>query len=278
MTNYATKSHHFSLTSPAADTASGLAKGDVIGFTCITDPAKNAPFYKELDGQYLVDLFNSGQVDEIAKNPQEDLPIIQSDWRSGFGLSVQDYDDPKRYFSAHGSDMRFKDRAMLSWGATAVTKPVDPSDPTIVNADMELNSDWTASSGTWAQSSTQNHTPSGTYSWKNTNGAGGVVYQDIAGFVPGTEYTVTVWFYNANAGDNAKIGIDDGVTATYGSTGGTSSTWVQLTHTKTLAVNADKMRINLSVGTQIGSDHFYDDVACTANTSLTVGADRKSVV
>lgn len=120
MTNYFTKANHFALTAPAADTASGLAKGDVVGFTCVPDPQTGAPFYKELDGNYLVNLFYNSQADPVAKNPQEELPIILSDYRSGFGLEIYDYDDSKRYFSSYGCDLRYKGRAMLSYGTGSI--------------------------------------------------------------------------------------------------------------------------------------------------------------
>ena len=73
MSNFFVKSrHHFALTSPAADSASGLAKGDILGFTCITDPQINAPFFKDIDGSYLVDLFRSTDADQTSKNPEEE--------------------------------------------------------------------------------------------------------------------------------------------------------------------------------------------------------------
>lgn len=243
---------------------------NVIGLVCARDE-KGKILYEEFDDEYLAAQFFTGNADYANTKPQRRIPLNMSDYREGFGLDIQDYTQPKRYFSSYGADLRFKDRAMLSWGATAVTKP-SASDPTILQSDMEAGvGSWTVNAGEWSQSNTQNHTPAGTYSIKNTTPATDeYVYQDVTA-VPGVECTLTGWYYINTGTTTVKIGVDDGVTTTYSAIGSTAGAWTQLSIAKTLSVVATQCRIILYIANGSANDCFFDDIALTA-TAVTLGA------
>jgi len=266
MANYFTKAHHFALTAPAADTASGLAKGDIIGFTCIPDPQTKAPFYKELDGQYLVDLFYNSQADQTAKNPQEELPIILSDYRSGFGMDIQDYNYTKRYFSSCGVDLRFKDRAILSYGPSPLTYPTD----VVYNADMEDNRDWTNG----AQSGVQKQ--AGSYSWAVTTGAADATQSlPWSDTYKSCEFTFTAYLWASGvAGVGARIGIFDGVDYTWSTKNDGDSDWDNETVSKTLAATASEL--TLVFDNESGATAYMDTVTITGTTVHTLLEDRST--
>jgi hypothetical protein len=234
---YLASRNTFALTAPAADSASGLASGDVIGFNCIVDKETGAQFWKELDGQYLVDLFYNSQADPVAKNPQEELPIIMSDFRSGFGQDIFDYSDLKRYFSSYGADLSLKDRAILSYGATGITLPAY-SALTITNADMETaSSGWT--NGT--RDAAQKHGGSYSYSVAAT-----VAYQDLSwnAKYQNTVIEFTCWIWS-NQASKGRISVDDGVGQTDSSyhTGGSS--WEEITVRHVMDNAATRIRLEL---------------------------------
>ena len=260
--------HHIALTSPSADSASGLAAGDIIGFNCIPDPQTGAPFYKELDGQYLVDLFYNSQADQVAKNPQEELPIILADYRSGFGLDIQDYADPKRYFSSYGSDLRNKDRTFLSYGASSIAVPSTglTNGYTFANNGFEDGTTgWTTTA--LSASTTQKHT--GSYAGKFVVGEG-ETKTDYYEITWNSEYqskafTFTMWHYSTGiSASGARIGIEDGVGSTYSSYGTTATTWTKLTVSRTLNVAATRLRLYIEGkvdGGQVTIDVYFDDGA-----------------
>jgi hypothetical protein len=248
---YLPSKNHFALTSPAADTTSGLASGDIVGFTCIPDKEKgNAPFYKEIDGQYLVNLFSNSQADPTAKNPEEELPILMDDFRSGFGMNIQDYLQPKRYYSSFGCDLSVKGTAMAGWTSTAITLTSYGTNFTIVNGDMELTTGWTGGDG---RSATQHH--GGSYSWLVNNTT---AYQELTTWnnkYRKTYVKVTGWIYG-NGASGGHIDITDGVGTTASSTK-TVAEWATVSVTRQLDSAATKFQINL-VGLAGGACYFDD--------------------
>lgn len=96
---------------------------DVIGMMLVKDPKTGAPAYAEYDSKYLAEQFFTGAPAETYQDPEEELTIAQSDWRSGFGLEIADSSDPKRYYASYGCDLRFKGQAMAGYSPTAIALP-----------------------------------------------------------------------------------------------------------------------------------------------------------
>lgn len=230
------------------------------------------PLYRTSTERYLKNQYYSGAPDYGALDPQSELPIIQDDWRSGFGLEVADSADPKRYYSSIGMDMRFRGMAIAGPTPTTLTKP-SAGALTILQLDFEAGVDeWTADAGTWSQSNDENNTTSGTYSYKNTSpSTGEFAYQNLSGYSPGVEYTFTCYYYINSGVTTVKIGIDDGVGATYSSVGSTAGSWTQLSHAKTLSVAATRCRLVLYIENGSANNCYFDDAAI-ATTAVTVGA------
>ena len=181
------------------------------------------------------------------------------DFRDGIGLERGLATENRTLFT-EGIDLTTKGRAVLgplvtTTSITAITAP------TITNADMELDSDWTTESGTGTRSNAQNHTSGGTYSWLLDDNS--VVYQNQSGYIQGQEYTFTCWVYS-NIANRARIAIDDGVSTTYSSyhTGGSS--WEQLTVTKRLSSAATKLALELNKNGVSGLS-YWDDAAISAS-------------
>jgi len=79
------------------------------------------PQWAEYDDEYLATQFFTGEPSASNLPPEREISFVRADHRSSFGEDVYDPNDPKRYKKSIGADLRFKDRAMLSWGATAVS-------------------------------------------------------------------------------------------------------------------------------------------------------------
>jgi len=231
-----------------------------------------APFYEEYDDEYLASQFFSDPAGYGNLPPEKSIAIRQDSWRSGFGEDWYDSDDPERYFSSFGMDMRHKGRAILGWTPTTVTKP-SATTPSIINADMETaSSGWSDGPDTaWAR--TAQHSRGGTYSWgQHTVAAGEYFYQDLSGYVPSLEYTFTCWM-RANPINSAfRVNMDDGVSTTNGTTVNmpSSTTWYQATVTKTLSAVATRLRVSVEARGPGGRDYFGDDASISV-TAPTVG-------
>lgn len=258
VTNYSNKSHHFALTIPAADTTSGLAAGDIVGFNCIPDKDKGgAPFYKELDGQYLVNLFSNSQADQTAKNPEEELPIIMSDYTS-FGLDIQDYDDPKRYFASYGADLRFKGRAMLSYKPTTMTLPATIS---VYIYEPGFEVDGAGWAGDGVRTTAEYH--SGVASWKIS--AAGALSQTVAAYgtlLGAKAFTFKGWIKTATA-SRGFIRLNDGTTnfdSAYHTGGGG---WEEMTVTGTTGAAATSLTISIRESAGGNVDIYFDDITLT---------------
>lgn len=105
--------------------------------------AKGNPIYRTMDDEYLASQMFTGTPGYGNLPPEKELAIRQDDWRSGFGQEVYDANDPKRYFSSIGMDMRYKGMAVAGPIATGIAVPSThslPTDVTIANASFE---DWT---------------------------------------------------------------------------------------------------------------------------------------
>ncbi len=130
----------------------------------------------------------------------------------------------------------------------------------LANTDMELTTGWTLG----ARSSTKAH--GGTYSWKvSTTGLQTIeAYQDATwnDSYKSQSFTLTVWVWCDTAA-TALIVIDDGVTQS-SSTHAGSSSWEQLTVTKTLSASATRLRFLLSV-TGNTKTAYFDDVISVDN-------------
>ncbi len=193
---------------------------------------------------------------------------IMKDLRGGGGIEEMDE-------SVHGDRywwtncfVSLDGHILLPRLATALTLPLSPPTPTIVNADMELDANWTGG----ARSSVDKH--AGTYSWLYAKAppAGTVdAYQDLAEIPAGCEVTFTCWAKYTTSGDSAGHGhivIDDGVGSTESTEfGGTS--WTQITVTRTLDLRATRCRLILRTANSSGTTGavfvYFDDAAISGS-------------
>ena len=164
------------------------------------------------------------------------------DFRNGIGLESELPAESNRLWFTEGIDFSTARSAVL--GPLVRTAPTPSlTDPTIVDADMELGS--AAWVGEDSFSTSYNHTPGGAQSlridvnYDNSRTA----YQDLSGYCPGATYQFTCWVYRiSGAGTSStKVGINDGVTETYGTPTSINSSWVQLTITKTISPEATQL-------------------------------------
>lgn len=233
------------------------SSGTIVGM--MLAQSRGLPLYAVFDDEALAAQFFTGRAGTSSVRPQQELILDQNDFRAGFGLNIFDYNEPKRYFSSTGMDLRHRGMGIPGPISTGIALPEAAVTMTITNGDMELNANWTGG----AQSSTQKH--GGTYSWKETTVT--EVYQDAATWSDSWRnktFAFTCWVWGDTAAD-VKIGINDGVTTTYSSTNSLLDTFESLTATKTLATNATRLRVILAVVT--AGTHYFDDATLTASSS-----------
>ncbi len=146
-------------------------------------------------------------------------------------------------------DTRFQGHILLPPLSVGITTPTFTG--TITNAGFETGdppSSWT-SLGVGTISRASDVVQAGTYSlnlYINQNGDYGGAYQDLSWDTKYQNVTVTFTAYgctDVSYGTGAfSVGIDDGVTATYGSPD-SSPSFSQVTVTKTLAASASRLRL-----------------------------------
>ncbi len=237
---------------------------DVIGMMVAKDE-NGKMMWKEYDDLYLAQQFFSGEPSYVNVPPERRLPLSQDDWRSGFGMEVYDPEDPKRYCSSYGMDLRHKGQAILSYGATAIA-PTQYAAITIPNANCEAETSWTNG----ARDNTHAH--GGTYGWKVDNAT---AYQDLPW---NTKYqkcyfTLQCYAWAADA-NNARIQIDDGVTTTSSSFHAGDSDWGLLTVSAYIGATATRLRIQMQ--SAIAAAAWFDDFSFTVeplNGSCNKGID-----
>ncbi len=192
-----------------------------------------------------------------------------SDQRGGLGVSEMDESvHSDRYW--WGNCITDHDKHLfLPRLATAITFPTFDV-PSITNADMESNSDWTG--GT--QSGLQAH--GGTKSWTVSAG-NDFSYQDISfdSDWKNGRFTFSCWVWTDNAA-TGRLQLNDGVGTTSGSKHSGGSSWEQLSVTRQLDSSATKVRLLLD--NDGGSDFLYFDdatidVAPTTSTDVAVTAN-----
>ncbi len=245
-----------------------------IGMMLVKDK-NGVPRYQLYTDEYLASQYFSDVPGYGALPAEKELSMIQDDWRSGFGLEIYDSNDSKRYFSSDGMDMRFRGIAIAGPTPTAITKP-SASTPTITDADMELGS--TAWVGEDSFDAT--HVHGGAQALYISTPGSQSATQVLTGYTPGAEYIVTcyVWQEYTLGAQVSKVGINDGVTTTYGATTAATGAWVQLTHTKTLSLNATQCTIELNTTHSVAGDgeSWWDDAAISM-TSLTIGVSSCAI-
>jgi len=251
--------HDISLTDPSTS--------DVLGFVLKRKDGK--PVYAEYDGKYLADQFFTDAATQSNLDPEKELLLGQSDWRSGFGLTIYDPDDVKRYESSYGCDLRFKNRTTLSYGATSISAPSSTS-LSVTNGTMEADSHWTngARSDVLKQG--------GTYSWKVGHGV--TAYGDETWDNAYRKCYITVSGYIYQGGLNANtanIGIDDGVGATWSANSATTTAWTAVTVGRMLDGSATQLRIEMKNTDDADDDCYFDTL--TISVQPTTGVPIKGV-
>ena len=235
-----------------------------VGF--ILAERKGVPQWASVDDDYMAQ--QQTQVPGYeALPPEKEINLISDDWRSGFGLETFDISDPKRYYESFGMDMRSRGRALLSNGATTITKPTNAnSTPTISNADFESDSDWTQGAATTSRDAT--HVRGGSWAWKVlAAGSAAWAYQDQTEktYCRGATYTLKCWVWCSQAA-KATIQLGDQVSAAHSG----NSTFQQLSINYTVPLTATSLRIRINCDTaQVA---WFDDITIeTTSVTTNVG-------
>lgn len=237
--------HDISITCPTTS--------DKIGMMLVQDPQTKSPVYQVFDDEYLAQQYFTGVPGYGNLPPEKEIACRQDDWRSGFGLEYYDAEEPKRYYSAVGCDLRHRGQAILSWGTTGVTLPTGTITtwPTFLNLNME------SSTVTWsvgARDAGKAH--SGTYSLKINNDTGTQSASNWTTDWQSKAITVKCWIWGTT-GDNCRVRIFDGVDRT--SVSGTqNSAWEEVSVTRTLDAGASELTIELHSAAAM--DAYFDDV------------------
>ncbi len=214
------------------------------------------PQWVVYDDEYLAQQFFTGDPGYGSLPAEKEIAIRQDDWRSGFGLETYDGNDPKRYYSSIGMDMRFRGMAIAGPKATTITKPTTSITAlaTLSNKDFELSASWTGVGG--ARSSVQKRT--GSYSWLPAEDV--AVYQNavtwISGWI-GLAFTFRCWAYTS-VGSNARIAIQDhvgGVSYSDYHTG--AAGWELLSVTRTIDADGTYLQCQLLRDTSDAA--YFDD-------------------
>ena len=226
--------------------------GTEVGLMCVRDK-NGTPMYAKGTLPSITDAYHTGSPDYAATRAEEELRLIQSDYRGGAGLEyVGRPDTEKRYHYTINGDARFANEFRLAGLPATVTKPTITT-AAITNADMELDASWTG--GT--RSATEKHANS--YSMRCA--ANSTVYQaptwhaEYAGQV----FSFSVWIHSDTA-NKARAFIYDGTQYFYSSyhTGG--SAWEQFTVPGQLAAGASALRFGWVNETDL-SFAYGDDAA-----------------
>lgn len=222
-----------------------------VGFMLVKK--NNQPAYGVFDDEYLAQQFFTGTPGYGSLPAEKEIAMRQDDWRSGFGLNVYDAADPKRYFSSHGMDLRFRGMAIPGPKPTAVTLPAYVSlAANFVNLGFELDSDWT----TGLRSSDRSH--GGTYSWKvfPTQTAYQLAKNWTTEFQSNI-FTGGMWLWSREA-NTSRIYISEGTAnATFSTNHVGDSTWKYLSVTHLVSANANNLRLTFQY--MGGTNAYMDD-------------------
>ncbi len=243
--------------------------GSILGLMCAKD--KGVPLYEEHDSKYLSDQYYTNTPDQTYIDPEKEIPLVQSDYRSGFGLEVADPTDPLRYYASYGMDLRHRGMAIAGWKTTGIAIPTYPAkiaDPGMEAWDDANNlTNWTLNqiSGTLVLDREPTTTHSGTFSAKITSEGGeeGELYQDVPTWnnnYQGKQITVKAWIRTSDPA-NTKLRINDGVGTTE-QAASLTNTFEEVTVTRTLDGSATRIRIGtwLQSGTTVYTDGFSSDI------------------
>jgi hypothetical protein len=245
------------------------ADGTSVGLMLANDN-NGKPYYRTILDKYLVSQYTTSP-DGGATNPEEELHISQNDWRSGFGLYIQDSNDPYRYYESYGMDMRFKGQASQSYKPATITLPTITA-VTAGNTDFETWSD-ANTPGTWTKNTAGGITIArndanehgGTYCASSSVAAAAefkMLWQSVTWNNEYRSRTVTFTCYGkAPAANRARIAIYDGVGRTYSAYNTSAGSYDKLQVTRVLNAAATELTIELyhtDVGAG-GTTVYWDD-------------------
>ena len=245
--------------------------GVEVGLTLAKDK-NNKPAYREYTEEPLATQYSTTP-DYGAFRPERELQIGQSDWRAGFGIEYFDKNDPKRYFYGINIDPRFRDEVRLAPLGTGIAIPATPS-PTLTDPGFEtwtsstVLTNWTKESGSLAQSTDER---SGVYAAKlNGSTTEDRIYADVVGYNAswnGRKITISGW-YTAGTAAYAFIGLDDGVSTTYGNANLGEGGWTQfVSFSKVLSPNATRLRFYCKRSTTNTNPVWLDDMTIAAGSA-----------
>jgi len=241
--------------------------GNTIGMMLALDK-NGTPIYQVEDAPYIpYPTRGQSPVD------QELPPIIQDDWRSGFGLEVYDNDDSKRYYSSIGMDLRFRGMAILGPKVASIAVPSQTVDAAynVANPGFEdeIGNEWT----NVTRSSTRKN--EGSYSGYKQVGGYGIVYIDQSiswdDSFQSQEFTLTAYCWASDAACEFQVGIYDGVGTTWSNAITPNQAWEQATVTRTLDASASELKIRLKLDNSAYSTarDFYVDTVRLSGPSIT---------
>jgi hypothetical protein len=226
--------------------------GTKVGLMLARDQYDNPIYQTTFDKPFAAPRYSSSP-DYGSFDPENEIWMIGTDWRSGFGLEVANSDDPYRYYSSLGCDLRHRGQVLLSWGTNtiAVTTPttVISTWPTFANLNCEATGTWSAG----ARDATHAH--SGTYGWKVTNTTAAQSATNWTTDWQSKQFVVKAWVWDAAAA-NSTIEIYDGVGSTASAAHSGGSSFEQLTATHTLNASATELTIRFISG---ATDAWFDD-------------------
>ncbi len=261
--------------------------GTVIGMMTRKD-TRSVPAYQVYDDEFLASQFFTGEPGYGSLPTEKELAIIGADHRAGFGMDVYDANDPKRYLTTDGMDLRFRGMAIAGPIATAATLPTLTA---LLDSGLEA---WTTSTNltSWTETLnqgtvTQDDTSerSGTYCAVLVSGAGNIAYYaeinqsvSIDTSYRGKVIRASVWVKTTGA-TSARLTISDedgSATSSYHTGGGA---YENLTATRTIGASATYYNLALRVTNNGGNVTAYvDDFSSPALGVITCSADFNNLM
>jgi hypothetical protein len=233
------------------------------------------PLYRTYQDKYLSQQSYIGETGYGQLDPESEIRMLQSDWRAGMGKEYYDSNDPKRYYSSIGCDLR-NGQAIAGWTSTGITLPTGG-----VLAYAVTNPSFEAASSFSNLTQSNEQAYHGTYSGKTAlmnQGMEKSGYQAITWSTTyqSQEFTFTIYAYGYDDKCLIKIGIEDGVGTTWGTESSSNAAWKQYTVTRTLDASATHLYLYWhTVGdTDALNTYAYFDVAKLVNTNGMAGTPK----
>ena len=240
--------------------------GDVVGLMLAQKP-DGTPAYAVFDRKHLADQFFTGTPLQTYQDPEVEIPLSQYSWRAGMGLKVFDPSEPERYCRAKNLDLRHRGKVISGYQPSIVSRPQNSSTPTIIDANMELQTGWNWADDDVHQTNIVGH--------DSVNSLVLNVYKEvlnvdqyIAGWTPGVTYQINVWTSCTDAAARANVFIDDGISSVR--VDAVNNDWTKLAATKTIDHSAKYMKVRLKSPGGLEITYFDEATVRVVNTTNAV--------